>query len=219
VNNGQQTRANLALVTPGLLSRIESEIDLITHEYQKAQGLILTEADLKCLLYQRLLTIPELQGYARTRDPHIKATRIHCEVTWYDSDDKLSIRPDITILEPQNLSVLRGFGAQVNLPRKGFYFKGSAVVFELKFNRYKSGITRSYHEKIVKDWEKIRSLFRRLRETGISRDRYYCFFVIFSKTDRVCPEFMAFAGANAESPVHKILYRTGRVLWDWTGSI
>jgi hypothetical protein len=39
---------------------IEAKIKEIEREYQQSQGLILTEDDLKCLLYRKLIEIPEL---------------------------------------------------------------------------------------------------------------------------------------------------------------
>ncbi len=197
-------------VTQKLLEEIEKQIDTLSQEYQRAQGLILTEDDLKCLLYGKLSEIPELWGYDNTMDDGIRANKIHCEVSWYDQQGKLTIKPDITILDPQHLSILRGIAGGV-FPTKGFNFDGDAVIFELKFIRKKSGVTSHCFEKeIRKDWEKIQGLFHKLRQVQ-PNEKIYCFFVVFSKVDRVCHEFQEFLIEHQESDNHKVVYRTGQV--------
>lgn len=199
-----------------LRAAIEQKIAEIEQEYQKTQGLILTEDDLKCLFYRKLMQIPNLSKRTRTNDKKIYAKPIHTEVSWYDDDGKLTIKPDITILEPEHLSILHKYGGQgkLRLPSKQFAFYGKAIIFELKFVRNKTGITlKSFNgsnNSIMKDYDKIQKLFERL-ESQERPNEVFCYFVIFNKTNIKCSEFDSFIQQNGESSRHKIIYATGNV--------
>ena len=191
---------------------IEAKIKEIEKEYQQSQGLILTEDDLKCMLYRKLMEIPKLSKITRTEDPHIFANSIHTEVSWYDDNRKLTIKPDITILEPKNLSILHGcFNYDARLPSKQFEFYGKAIILELKFIRNKTGIRNAtLNGPIRKDFEKIERLFERV-ESQNKPDEVFCYFIIFNKTNIKCKEFDRFIEQNGQSNRHKILYGTGNV--------
>jgi hypothetical protein len=191
---------------------IEKKIKEIADEYKKTKGLILTEDDLKCLLYRKLMKIPELSSPKATKNPSILANSIHTEVSWYDKNKKLTIKPDITILEPKNLSILHGcYDYEARLPSKGFEFYGKAILFELKFIRNKTGIRKATVESnIKKDFEKIKKLFHRL-DSQYKPYEIFCYFIIFNKTNIKCPEFEHFLRQNEESDRHKIIYKTGDV--------
>jgi len=196
---------------------IEDKIKEIEDEFQQTQGLILTEDDLKCLLYMKLMEIPKLSKMTRTKDPHIFANSIHTEVSWYDENKKLTIKPDITILEPKNLSILHGcYDYDAQLPSKQFEFYGKAIILELKFIRNKTGIRNATLDgPIRKDFEKIERLFERLESQG-KPDEVFCYFVIFSKTNTKCRDFDSFIEQNEQSNRHKIIYATGKVHFDKT---
>jgi hypothetical protein len=190
---------------------IEQKISEIENEYQQTQGLILTEDDLKCLFYDKLIKIPELSQRIKTEDQEIYAKPIHAEVSWYDKNNKLTIKPDITILEPEHLSILHRYGCNLRLPSKNYSFNGKAIIFELKFIRNKIGITpRTFSSKIMKDYRKIQVLFERLDSQGYSH-HVFCYFIIFNKTNIKCKEFDLFIEQNGQSNRHKIIYGTGNV--------
>lgn len=196
---------------------IEQKITEIEKEYQRTQGLILTEDDLKSLLYSKLMEVPQLSRRIKTQDQWIYANSIHTEVSWYDRNHKLTIKPDITILEPEHLSILHrhdGYGTKRPLPSKQFEFNGKAIIFELKFIRNKTGITpRTFNGPIMKDYRKIQRLFAKLDAQG-APDNIFCYFVIFNKTNVKCREFDTFIQQNRESSRHKIIYATGHVRFE-----
>lgn len=193
-------------------SIIEDKIKEIEEEYQKTQGLILTEDDLKCLIYKKLMEIPKLSKVKETKDSDILSNSVHTEVSWYDDNGKLTIKPDITILEPENLSILHGcYDYEARLPSKQFEFHGKAIILELKFIRNKTGIRKAtLNGPIMKDFEKIERLFRRL-ESQDKPDEVFCYFVIFNKTDSKCRDFNRFINENSQSNRHKVIYATGKV--------
>ncbi len=163
------------------------------------------------------MQIPELSNPKKTRDQHnnqhnIYATFVHTEVSWYDRNNKLAIRPDITVLEPENLSILERDNHKLKLPIKGCSFSGDAINFELKFIRNKTGITQRTLNSIKKDHEKIRELFKRLHDLKAS-NKIFCYFVIFNKTSIKCKGFESFIEHNRQSDTHKIIYATGNVVF------
>lgn len=199
------------IIDENIKKLIEQKIAEIEKEYQQTQGLILTEDDLKCVLYGKLMQIFELSNSKETRDQHnIYATFVHTEVSWYDQNNKLTKRPDITVLEPENLSILQRDDHKLELPSKGCSFSGDAIIFELKFIRNKAGITQRTLNPIKKDYEKIQKLFEKLRDLKASNN-VFCYFVIFNKTNIKCREFDIFIERNGQGESYKIIYATGNV--------
>jgi len=191
---------------------VEEKIRDLEREFQQCQGLILTEDDLKCLVFGKLMEIPDLSEKEITLDTYISASPVHAEVSWYDDNRKLTIKPDITILDPQNLSVLHGcYGDHAKLPSKQFEFYGKAIILELKFIRNVTGIkSATLRGPIWKDFEKIKRLFERLESQGYPDD-VFCYFLLFNKTNTKCREFDSFVEQNGQSDRHKIIYATGNV--------
>ena len=223
------------LITSTLKNKIERIIAKIERDYQNTQGLILTEDDLKCLIYGRLksyfqpvfrtsrrqlisnsINNNKLAWRMLTSDQHIYASPVHTEIPWYDDNHRLVIRPDITILEPNNLSILHGLH-ELRLPSKQCEFGGQGIILELKFIRSRTGLGSSNVEDIRKDFNKIRRLYNRFDEQGRSQD-LFCYFVIFNKTDIVCNEFRQFIQENEIGPRHKMIYATGKVSFAEEGS-
>ena len=195
---------------------IENIIRNIEKEYQRNQGLILTESDLGSLIYCKLRGIllsrnprndSGLQWRMRTQDQHIFACPVHLEAPWYDDDGRLTVRPDITILEPGHLSILHSYGDGLRLPSKQFAFAGKAIVLELKFIRSKKGITPHVLKQVAKDFGKIDEL-RRNHNPGT----LYCLFVVFNKTDNRCIEFEQYLSGHMGSDWYKYIYSTGNVI-------
>lgn len=199
---------------------IEQKITELEKEYQKMQGLILTEDDLKCSLYNKLMQIPEVSQRIETQDKQICANSIHTEVSWYDNNNNLTIKPDITILEPEHLSILHRYCSNLRLPSKQFprlpskqfSFSGTAIIFELKFIRNKTGIRpTTFKGQIMKDYRKIQGLFARLDSQEMPNN-VFCYFVIFNKTNITCRVFDRFIEEqNRQSNRYKFIYATGNV--------
>lgn len=194
-------------------STIESTILEIEKEYQKTQGLILTEDDLKAIIYRKLAKDSKLSKPQPTKDKHISASPLHTELSWYDKRGRLTIRPDITILDPKYLSILHRKGDKVSLPSKGYSFGGHAVLMELKFIKNKTGIRKTTIDgPLKKDIQKMERLFKRLED---QKAPYYlfCYFIIFNKTGILCNEFEEFLRlANSAKPSrYKVVYATGKV--------
>src|SRR2546423_11235411 len=92
-----------------LTPQIERVINQLKLEYCQVPGSILTEDDLKCRLYQKLGGLPALREPAPTLNRHILGSHVHSELSWYDGHGQLRIRPDITIIGPERISILHGY--------------------------------------------------------------------------------------------------------------
>ena len=202
-----------------VIADIERLILSIGDEYRRNQGLILTENDLASLIYGRLRSFflsprtankSGLRWCMRTQDRRIRASPVHLEVPWYDAEGSLRIRPDITILEPNQLSILHRYGDGLRLPSKQFEFAGNAIIMELKFVRQKTGILENTMKAIRSDFNKIQDSLVAHENTNL-RGRLYCFFVVFNKTDKRCTSFDRHLVEHSGGAWYKYVYCSGRV--------
>ncbi|MDZ7798368.1 MAG: hypothetical protein U5L76_01990 [Patescibacteria group bacterium] len=192
-----------------LLRKIDNKIDKLCVRFQENKGYILTESDLKCAIYSELVKISILNKFTQTEDRDIFSNPVHTELSWYDENDKLNIIPDITILEPKNLSILHYKGRPgVKLPSKQCSFWGNAIVFELKFIRNKKGITPKTIHELQKDYLKVIRLIEIFSRHGSSNE-LFVFLIVFNKTNIVCNEFKDFMKDVDKNRRVRLLYKTG----------
>ena len=77
-----------------LRGQIDEVIRTLADEYRSAPSMILTEDDLKFLIIHRLLQLPTLRAPRQTVDG-VLGTMVHAEVSWFDENGKLRVKPDI----------------------------------------------------------------------------------------------------------------------------
>lgn len=206
-----------------LTPQIERVINRLQWEYSRTPALILTEDDLKCRLHMKLDRLAALRRRMPTRDVHILGSSVHAELSWYDEHQRLRIRPDLTITEPEGLCIQPSYATamldpfagassfgisrgQPRLPSKQYEFDGNAINFELKFAR--EGITKSMMRLIRQDFAKMQRIFDIMDGRG-QGDSVFSFLVIFNKLpqewqDTPLDKFMLKHGIG---PRHKILYK------------
>ncbi|MEJ2372902.1 MAG: hypothetical protein P8Y16_03760 [Sulfurimonas sp.] len=185
-----------------LKQQIEQKVDEIGEYYNANKGVILTETDLQCILYNKLLEIDILSKLEKTDNTEeIYTHYVHTEVSWFDYSGKLTLKPDISLISPSSLQIANG-KKSLAMPTKGFYFVGGGIIFELKFNRYKS--TKKFLSEIKKDFEK----FEKLKELNSDM---FCYFVVFNKTNNLCDELQDFIYRNSSSSQHKLIYKSGNL--------
>ncbi len=192
---------------------VERTISEVEKDYQKTQGLILTEGDLQCILYQRLGKYSIFSKSKPTSDKMVLSPSLHTELSWYDDQRRLTIKPDITILDQKYLSILHGTGDKAKLPSKSCSFGGDAILLELKFIRSKGGIrAKTVEKELRKDLNKIDRLLQRLDDQHAPY-KIFCYFVVFNKTDIKCREFELLEQSinHPENPRYKLIYGTGKV--------
>ncbi len=181
-----------------LTDDIEQKINELGIEHRNNSGVILTETDLQCLIYKKLLEIDILGTLTDTQDGY-KTYPVHTELSWYDQNDKLKLKPDITILIPQYLKLTSR--RNIKLPSKGFIFSDGGIIFELKFNRFKK--TTAFIKSITGDIDKINELQRIHPNT-------FCYFIWFNKYDINDEEINALV-SNQNSNKYKIIYINGSI--------
>jgi hypothetical protein len=191
------------------IPEIERKVNELASDYSNTTGLILTEDDLKFHLVRKLYEIEGLATPGETIDPGIFATPIHTELSWYGPTGQLGIKPDISIIEPQYLSILHNLDADEDMPSKQCHFAGHSIIFELKFVKIRSGITHGKLAEIVEDIEQVKGIIENLNEPY--RDDVFGFIVVFNKTGRAVPEFHQLLENYRTEEKYKILYHTADV--------
>ena len=201
-------------ITQNLKQKIEEKILQLNSDFLRVKGLLLTEADLKCNLFKKLTEIEEFNKEQKTEDTQILSTPIHSELSWYNENGKLYIKPDLTIINPRNLTILHEYrNWKGNLPSKGCEFGGNSFIFELKFIRTKRLTLSKFKKEILKDFTKIKELFQKL-DNEHNPLQIFCFFIIFTKTNEICSEFSIFLEENRDSLRHKILFYSGEIQFE-----
>ncbi len=186
-----------------LINEIDEKIYELGDEHVLNPGVILTETDMQCLLYNKLLSIESLSQLSNTKDGY-GTYSVHTELSWFNLDGKLTLKPDITILQPEFLTITSR--KNVDLPNKGFMFGEGGIIFELKFNRYKS--IKSFVKSVKNDLEKINNL-QRIHPNTI------CYFVWFDKYSTDSDEINSLINNN---PSKKIIYIKGSIETEYKAS-
>lgn len=197
-----------------LVEKIVEAISNLGCEYRQNQGLILSESDLKCLIYKNIFDL--LPQKLPTTDNNITGSPLHTEIPFYDEDDKLRLRPDITILDPRLLSIKHGIGVRIKngkltydkLPSKGFQFGGNAIVIEIKFYKSKSGIQHRNLKTIKKDVKKIFRLRRRCNRHSVG-NKIVGIIVIFNKGNKSHKSFHRFLRQYSRKVGLRVIYCKG----------
>ena len=164
-----------------LKESIEEKVNLLGGEAYLHKGLILTETDLQCALYRKLYEIEELVTLEYTADEEaILSHTLHTEITWFDVNGQLRIRPDITLMKPESLTILTGANG-TPLPSKGFESVNGGIIFELKFDRNKRTIAQQTMEGVFKDIRNYGKLLNKFDNQGMI-DEMYAYFILFIKS-------------------------------------
>lgn len=196
---------------------VESAVNKIAHDYHRTRGFILSEDDLKCALYHKLY-----RNYSYpfpTLDQGISATALHTEIPWYDENGLLTLRPDLSIIDPRKLSILHGIGEHTRsnvaihyrLPSKGFEFGGQAVAIETKFVRSLAGISHRHILSFQKDINKMNRICERHNRNS-QTPNVKGVLVVFSKTRKGNENINEFKRQNSRVLDISIIYRAGEIL-------
>lgn len=169
-----------------LKMQIEIKIEELFNIAFLNKALILTETDLQCQLYLKLNEIDVLSQLSQTNDNYI-SSKIHTEISWYSDNDtnRLSIRPDITLFEPENLRITNRFDG-APLPSKGLHSVDGGIIFELKYDRNLTIISEKTFQGIVKDIQSFETIYNRFHNNGLGSliYGYFVFFIKSGQTDR-----------------------------------
>lgn len=194
---------------------ILQKLDELEREFQSNKGIMLTESDLHCLLFRKIYDL--FPHNVPTFNSEIKGSPLHSEIKFFNEKGKLEFRPDITIIRPENYSIIHSIAEFVikedkivykPTSSKEFEFGGDVILIELKFCREKSGIKSI--SRFRKDLSKIRKI-KRIVEGNDSKSTVYGIVAIFNKTDNKSQEFERFLHSHAIEQDIIIRYYTGKI--------
>ena len=157
------------------MSNIEGKItqtitDLID-DFELHPGKYLTENDVRCILFKKLMEHQEFNQLQETEDGSCSIP-LHTEVRWYGKSGKLKWRSDIVILDVSTLRVKNGI---FRLPSKGYSFNKPLAIVEIKLRRINGHSDNAFIKKILEDVDKLEEIKREL-----SGD-YYRYLIILDK--------------------------------------
>lgn len=168
-----------------LKNKIELKIRELADNATINKALILTETDLQCQIYKKLSEIKKLNKFSNTNDGFL-TNKIHTEISWFSDNitDRLSIRPDITLLDPKNLRITSRFSGAA-LPSKGLHSIDGGIIMELKFDRNLKTISEKNFQGIMKDIQSIETIHNRFDNNvmGFQIYSYLIFFIKASNSD------------------------------------
>jgi hypothetical protein len=200
-----------------LFEIVSEEVEGLKQEYQICQGMILTEDDLKCNLFARLK--PRVPTGQRTINPNVVGSALHSEVKFFDEDNKLTLRPDLCIIDPMHMSIYHSVEFEVtrktakfkSYSSKKFEIGGSAILIEFKYCRNPEGPTRKEILDFKKDLDKLVRLQTIVSARSDERDKIYGVFVFFNKTNKNKEAFDNLLPAYNENQNLKAMYASGNV--------
>lgn len=196
------------------LSGILDKLSELEFDFQYNQGIILTEYDLQCLLFHKIYEL--FSHDVNTFDADIKGSPLHAELKFFDDKGKLYYRPDLTIIKPENYSIIHSIAEFIikdnkihfkATSSKQFEFCGDSIIIELKYCRAKTGIRKI--ERFKADLKKIKEIKGLVERDGVTK--VYGIVAIFNKTDKKSDELMDFIRSSENDDDIKVIYYTGKV--------
>ena len=153
--------------------------------------------------------------YQETFDSHILGSPLHSEIKFFNENGKLFYRPDLTIIEPKNYSIIHSISDFIikeekivykPTSSKEFEFCGNSIIIELKFCRAKNGITRI--DSFKTDLMKIKKIKQLVEKDG--KSKIYGIIAIFNKTDIKNNSLVNFLSSSDTEPDIKVKYFSGK---------
>lgn len=196
-----------------IINNILKKLDDLELDFQNNKGIILTEYDLQCLLFHKIYDL--FQHNQETFDSHILGSPLHSEIKFFNENGKLFYRPDLTIIEPKNYSIIHSISDFIikeekivykPTSSKEFEFGGNSIIIELKFCRAKNGITRI--DSFKTDLMKIKKIKQLVEKDGESK--IYGIIAIFNKTDIKNNSLVNFLSSSDTEPDIKVKYFSGK---------
>lgn len=144
------------------VSVVYRAVENLQRRYSFNRGMLLTEGDLECHLFNELVNQKELEGFHESeqakvfKEENIRScltSYVHSQVTWFKPYKKSGFEVDLTIGDP-NLFQIRDAVAITDFPSKGFYYDGPSIAIELKFLRSMNRVsTQAHHDflKLIRD--------------------------------------------------------------------
>jgi len=186
-------------------------IDSLQKNYKANRGMLLTEGDLECHLFNELLKQPCISGYHHPKDDtfwkdgkqenNLKTTYVHSQVTWFKDDRQSGYEVDLTICDPKNLEVVN-IELFEEYPHKGYAYDGPCVAIEVKFIR-----DGRYPKQYDEDYFSLRDNLIPDKLSNIAKGKYQ-----ESNKDNIA--FITIVGCKKKDQFHKAKEYLGKHLSD-----
>lgn len=163
-------------LTESWIDATKKAIQIIHDQYGKNRGMLLTEGDLECHLFAKLLDQESITGFHETKDSPIisengdivlNSTYVHSQVTWFLPEKQSGFEVDLTICDPAKLEVIN-IELFEEYPHKGFAYDGPCVAIEIKFIIDEKAALTLAHE----DYLKLRDRLIPSKLTNIRAELY-----------------------------------------------
>lgn len=157
------------------MKAVKNAINKLYKQYNLNKGMLLTEGDLECHLFNKLMQEKDLKGYHTSQNDtkhnkhkgeDFKTSFIHSQVTWFKSEQKSGFEVDLTIGDPKYLEVIN-LDLFEEYTHKGFAYDGPCIAIELKFIR-----EHSKPERYDEDFFKLRDKLIPAKLENIIAEKY-----------------------------------------------
>lgn len=205
------------IINSDFVDLIIEKLEILETEYQQNKALILTEDDLKCQLFRYIYDI--FPRNLETFNSGITGCSVHSEIKFFDEDDKLTLIPDLVVVDPGNISIfhsteytMKRKGPKYNkIPPKNFAIGGGAILIELKFCRNRIGVNATDVINFQSDVAKMHRIKSIIESRSNGDDKVYGIFVLFNKTNNGSEIFQSFKNGNSNDEDIRIFYGSGLV--------
>lgn len=140
----------------GYINDVNAAIVNVGNIWDAHKALFLTEDDIKARLVEELRHIGPFGQYAQTADGY-DTQWVHTELSILDDAGKLSIRPDISIFNPQYINITAAGGL---VARKGMQAAiQQAILIEIKLSKFQApSREREFLSSVNRDYIKLNGL-------------------------------------------------------------
>ncbi|MHA1873781.1 MAG: hypothetical protein ACTSVB_06675, partial [Candidatus Heimdallarchaeaceae archaeon] len=160
-------------------NKIDTAVEQVKETFQSYPDIFLTESDMKCHLFAKLLEDNNFSKIKKTKD-NSNSINLHSEVRWYGNEDKkLKYRSDIVIIDASDLKTKNS--TVFRLPSKGYGFNIFFSIIEVKLRR--NGVSdKPFLKNVKKDVEKLQEISKNVSSNFIG------YLVIFDKKKDIIKE-------------------------------
>lgn len=187
-------------------------INRVGCRFDQYKGLIISESDLKCQIYSELRLL--INEGSQTFDEKLLGSPLHSEVAFYNPNDsnKADMPVDLVLFDTSEFSLLKDPKFRIEngkitngLPGKQYRTLGDTILIELKLNKTKRGITKSFKNSVIRDLEKLDKI---IHFNSQKLMKGIC--VIFNKTNKYCDDFRVEVLESNRNNI-EVIYRTSNI--------
>lgn len=150
------------MITPkkskdSISNRVLRELVNLAGWIKENPDVVLTEGDLQCHIFSRLLEIEGLSVLQKSLDGKFSIA-LHSEISYFGENNRLGNRVDIAVIDVKDLDTYADQGRRTGgRRRKDYAFDGSQIAIEVKVSRNDS--SKTVRKRLCKDLNKLSLLY------------------------------------------------------------